>query len=592
MIKKASTEVPATTFEEIGLMPELLKALEEINFTTPTPIQAKTIPHLLESKGDLIALAQTGTGKTAAFSLPIIQKIERGQSNVQALVLCPTRELCLQITNDVNSFLKYVDGVSVTAVYGGEGMERQIRALKKGVQIVIGTPGRVNDMIRRKVLKLEKINTLVLDEADEMLNMGFKEELDEILAQTPGTQQTLLFSATMPKSIASIAHKYMKKPQEISAGTPNAAANKVEHQFYVVHARDKYAALRRILDFHPDIYGIVFCRTRNETAEITDKLIQDHYSAEAIHGDLSQSQRTDVMNRFRKKQTKILAATDVAARGIDVRDLTHIINFSLPDSSETYIHRSGRTGRADKSGISICIINMKETHKVRFIERKTNKAFQHKQIPSGEEICGKQLLNLIERIKNVEVNEAQIAQYLPIINEKLESLSREELIKKFVSIEFNRFLSFYKDAPNLNVSGSHASGGRQGDRSWDGDRRERHGSTNAVRLQISVGRRDGFTVKDLFAVFNKQPRLKQVEIGQIDLFNDFSVFEVSPGDEREVIEHFGTLSFHGKPVSINRDSGPRSSSQGRPARPSYNRSRSSSDRGPRRNNDRPPRGRR
>lgn len=552
--KPSETEAETLTFKEIGLSEEIVKALTDLKFVTPTPIQAKTIPHLLGSNEDLVALAQTGTGKTAAFSLPLIHKMDVHSKNVQAIILCPTRELCLQITKDIEKFIKYLPQIRVTAVYGGEGMDRQIRALKQGTQIVVGTPGRVNDLLnKKKVFKLDGITTLVLDEADEMLNMGFKEELDAILEQTPQEKQTLLFSATMPPSIASIARKYMKNAVQINAGKQNAGADKVNHEYYVVHARDKYEALRRILDATPDIYGIVFCRTRNETNDITDKLIQDHYSAEAIHGDLSQTQRGEVMNRFRKKQTQVLVATDVAARGIDVSDLTHIVNYTLADSPETYIHRSGRTGRAEKSGTSICILNMRELHKIREIERKSGKTFTKKPIPSGEEICEKQLFYLIEKIKSTEVNEVQIERYLPTIYESLESLNREELIKKLVSIEFNRFLSLYKNAQDLNV--------RVNERPGERFSNARGGSGNLSALNINLGRRDGFTVKDLLGAFNKL-KLNNVEVGKIKLFDNFSVFEVDTKHEQDVIKTFNGLDFNDKSVTIKPDHGASLSSGG------------------------------
>ncbi len=549
--KTSETETTITDFKQTGLSEPILRALTDLGFTKPTSIQAKAIPHLLDSKADLVALAQTGTGKTAAFSLPLIQNLNPMSRDVQAIILCPTRELCLQITSDIEKFIKYMPEVRVTAVYGGEGMEKQIRSLRRGTQIVVGTPGRVNDLLnKKKVFTLEAIQTLVLDEADEMLNMGFKEELDAILDQTPATKQTMLFSATMPRSIASIAQKYMKDAVQIRGERQDAGADKVEHEYYIVHARDKYEALRRILDATPDIYGIVFCRTRMETNDITDKLMEDHYSAEAIHGDLSQSQRTEVMNRFRKKQTQVLVATDVAARGIDVSDLTHIINYTMADSAETYIHRSGRTGRADKSGTSICILNMRESHKIREIERRSGKTFTKKPIPSGKEICEKQLFYLIEKIKTTEVDEVQIEQYLPTIYENLESLSREELIKKLVSIEFSRFLSLYKNAVDLNTNAnSNDRGARFG------------GGGKFVSLNINLGRRDDFTVKDLLGAFNKL-KLNKVEVGKIKLFDDFSVFEVDAKHAEDVTRTLNDLDFNDKKVSIRPDSGSSSGGSG------------------------------
>jgi len=451
-----------TTFQDLGLNPMLLQALAELGFETPTPIQDKTIPHLANSKKDLIALAQTGTGKTAAFALPVIQQLNTSHSHVQSLILCPTRELALQITNDINNYIKYLKGVKVTAVYGGERVDKQIRALKNKPQIVVGTPGRVNDLIKRRILKVESIQWLVLDEADEMLNMGFKEELNQILKNTPEDKQTLLFSATMNDPVRRIANNYMNKPEEITVGNKNRGADNVQHFFYVVQEKDRYQALRRIADMNPGIHGIVFCRTRRETQQVADKLVKDRYSAEAIHGEISQEQRTQVMNRFRDNKTQLLVATDVAARGIDVNGLTHIINYTPPESGEGYVHRSGRTGRANNSGLSILLINMREQHKIRILENKIGKKFEKGKVPSGEDICEKQLFQLVDKVKNTEVNEDRIGKYLELIGKKFEDMSREEVIKKFISAEFNRFLEHYKNADNLNASGKDTSGGGRG----------------------------------------------------------------------------------------------------------------------------------
>ncbi|RLD83641.1 MAG: ATP-dependent helicase, partial [Bacteroidetes bacterium] len=440
------------TFKETELNPEILKALDELGFVNPTPIQEKTIPHLLSSERDLVGFAQTGTGKTAAFGLPIIHQIDTKSKNVQAIILSPTRELCVQIAQDITNYAKYTKGLNVVAVYGGTSIDTQIRSLKKGAQIVVGTPGRTLDLIKRKKLKLSTVEYLVLDEADEMLTMGFKDDLDAILEGTPAEKQTLLFSATMPKEIANIAKKYMKDSVEISAGKKNIGAENVNHIYYMVNARDRYLALKRIADINPKIYGIVFCRTRRETKEVAEKLMGDGYNADALHGDLSQAQRDYVMSRFRTKKLQLLVATDVAARGLDVTDLTHIINYNLPDDLEVYIHRSGRTGRAGKKGISISIIHSRETGKIRMIQKKVGKTFEHIPVPSGKEICGKQLYNLIDKVEKIEVDESQIEQFLPEIYKKLDWLSREELIKHFVSAEFNRFLAYYKNAPDLNVS--------------------------------------------------------------------------------------------------------------------------------------------
>ena len=438
-------------FDEMGLDSSLLKAVKELGFTEPTPIQEKVIPKMLTEKKDLVAQAQTGTGKTAAFGMPIIQMVDIANKDTKSLVLCPTRELCVQITSDLKKYATYVDGLRVVPVYGGASIDTQIRSLKKGGQIVVGTPGRVRDLINRRVLKIQKINWLVLDEADEMLNMGFKEELDAILESTPEGKQTFLFSATIPKAILRIANNYMHQPDEISVGTKNAGAENVKHEYYVAHARHRYEVLKRIADMNPQIYGIVFCRTRRETKEVADKFMSDGYNADALHGDLSQSQRDFVMNRFRNRHIQMLVATDVAARGLDVNDLTHVINYNVPDDLEVYIHRSGRTGRAGKSGTSITIIHTRENRKIKELEKIAKKPFTRKMIPGGKEICKKQLFNLVDKVEKVELNDGQIEEFLPEIYKKLEWLSREDLIKHFVSVEFNRFLSYYKNAPDLNV---------------------------------------------------------------------------------------------------------------------------------------------
>ena len=440
------------TFEETGLNPLLLKAVTELGFTQPTPIQEQAIPNILASQRDLVALAQTGTGKTAAFGLPILHQTDLQSRTVQSLILCPTRELCLQISKDLESYAKYSPGLKIVAVYGGTDIMKQIRAIDRGAQIVVGTPGRSLDLIRRKVLQVSGIRHLVLDEADEMLNMGFQEDLDAILAGTPEDKQTLLFSATMPGEISRIAKKYMHDPAEISIGQRNAGASNVAHEFYMVQARDRYEALKRIADINPKIYGIVFCRTKRETQEIARKLSADNYNADAIHGDLSQAQRDDVMERFRAGEVQLLVATDVAARGIDVDDLSHVINYELPDDLEVYVHRSGRTGRAGKRGVAISIIHTREMRKISALERTVGKAFERKKVPTGREICEKQLFNLVDKVEQVEVDESQIESYLDVVYKKLGWMSREDLIKRFLSVEFNQFLAYYKGARDLNVA--------------------------------------------------------------------------------------------------------------------------------------------
>jgi len=439
------------TFRELGLPQYLLSAIKELGFEKPTPVQERIIPTLLENKEtNIVCLAQTGTGKTAAFGLPTLTALDTDNTNIQALVLSPTRELCKQITEDLKKYAQYKKGFAIVDVYGGAGIEMQIKALSRNPQIVVATPGRLLDMLRRKALTLEHISTLILDEADEMLNMGFKEELDEILAQTPKQKQTLLFSATLPVEVEKIANTYMNNPQIVTVGERNSGAQNVDHFYYVVHERDRYPALKRIVDYCSNMYGIIFCRTRRECGEVASALIKDGYNAEALHGDLSQQQRDLVMKRFKSKTVPLLVATDVAARGIDVHNLSHVINYNLPDEIEQYTHRSGRTGRADKSGKSIVLINIKEQHKIRRIEKMIQKTFTKSKVPTGSEVCSKQMLSLIEHISNVEVKE-QMEEYIPLMVEKWKNINAEDIILKLMSLEFNRFLDYYKNAPDLNL---------------------------------------------------------------------------------------------------------------------------------------------
>ena len=526
------------TFKETGLLEDILRATSELGFEEPTPIQEKIIPLILNSDDDLIALAQTGTGKTAAFGLPLIQLTDMESERIQTIVLCPTRELCMQITSDLTKYSKYSEGFEVVPVYGGADIRNQIKALKDGCQVVVGTPGRVMDLINRKVLKLAHIRYLVLDEADEMLNMGFKEDLDVILAETPAHKRTFLFSATMPGEIAAIARKYMDKPKEISVGSRNQGAENVRHEYYTVHARDRYLALKRIVDIYPNIYGIVFCRTRQITKEVADKLMTDGYNADALHGDLSQAQRDHVMNRFRLKQLQLLVATDVAARGLDVNDLTHIINYDLPDDNEIYIHRTGRTARAGKSGIAISIIHTREVRKIKDIERMTGKRFEAKKVPTGVEICEKQLFNLVDKVENIEVDDAQIEQFLPVIYKKLSWLSREELIKHFVSVEFNRFLAYYKNTPDL----SHEEG--------RDDYQKKPGKGSYSRFHINLGLSQGLNPPRLIGLINEQTRNRNIPVGKIDLLKNFSFFEVEKRYEDEVLRSFKKATFEGIKVHI------------------------------------------
>ena len=439
------------TFEELGIHPVHVDALKELGFEYPMPVQEKVIPLLLSGPVDIVALAQTGTGKTAAFGLPLIQMTNPHSKVPEALILAPTRELCIQIAGDLNDFAKNTDNLKILPVYGGSSMEVQIKALKKGVQIVVATPGRLCDLIRRKAIKLNEVKTVILDEADEMLNMGFVDSINDILSEVPKERATLLFSATMPNEVAVIARKYMRNPIEITIGDRNSGADNIKHLYYTVHAKDKYTALKRIVDYYPNIYGIVFCRTRKDTQEVADKLMHDGYNAESLHGDLSQAQRDMVMQKFRIRHVKLLVATDVAARGLDVDDLTHIINYNLPEDLLAYAHRSGRTGRAGKAGISILIINLKEKYLIKQIEKKIKKSFVAAKVPGGREICEKQLFNMIIKMEEVDIEHTEIDTYLPTIYRKLEWLDKEEIIKRFVALEFNRFLEYYKNARVINI---------------------------------------------------------------------------------------------------------------------------------------------
>ncbi|MEM9674837.1 MAG: DEAD/DEAH box helicase [Bacteroidota bacterium] len=528
-------------FQEMGLRPELLQAIEELGFTEPTPIQQQAIPVLISENRDLVALAQTGTGKTAAFGLPLLHLVSDDASQVQALVLCPTRELCLQITRDLDDLAKHLPDIRVAAVYGGASMDQQIRQLKRGVQIVVGTPGRVHDLIRRKVLKLDAVERLVLDEADEMLSMGFKEELEAIVDQTPEERQTLLFSATMPNSIAG---RFTKNPAEISVGSRNAGASTVKHIYYMVNARDRYAALKRIADLYPEIYGIVFCRTRQETKEVAEKLGADGYNADALHGDLSQAQRDYVMGRFRQKQLNMLVATDVAARGLDVNDLSHVINYNLPDDIEVYTHRSGRTGRAGRRGTSIAIIHRRETGRIKQIERMAKVSFERKPVPGGREICEKQLFHLVDRMEQIEVNEEQIEPYMSVIYKKLDWMSREDLIKRFVSVEFNRFLAYYENAPDLNVK-AEASRSERGSRQTE-KVRERRSKTNFTKFYLNIGGKHNMNPARLMGLINEYTNDSSIRIGKIDIEKNFTMFEIESKHEAVIEPAFNGATFAGQ----------------------------------------------
>jgi ATP-dependent RNA helicase DeaD len=554
-----------TNFKDIGVNKELLKSIREMGFETPTPTQEESIPHLLTSRQDLISLAQTGTGKTAAFGLPIIQQIDPKIKHVQAIVLCPTRELCIQIAKDLIAFSKYLDYVKVLPVYGGTNIENQIKSIKKGIQIIVGTPGRTKDLIKRKILKLDIVNRVVLDEADEMLSMGFKDDLDFILDKTSNNRQTMLFSATMSKEVISISKKYMKDAKEIAVAKINSAAKNVEHHIYDVSSRHKYEALKRIADYNPNIYGIVFCRTRRQTKEITNKFINDGYNADAIHGDLSQGQRDEVMSRFRDKSLQMLIATDVAARGLDVEDLTHIINYSLPDDPEIYTHRSGRTGRAGKSGISIAISNSRESRKIKSIENKSQIKFLKKEVPTGKDICSKQLFKLIEKIEKVKVDDKQIEPYLDDIYIKLEWLSREELIKHFVSAEFNKFLEYYKNSNNINNNGVKS----RSDSKFKNGRSNRN---SFINYSINIGRKKGVAPIELISLINRVMKSNQIEIGKIDIRGDHTIFEMDQSLSADLSKGIKKINFRGNDLSIEETD---DKIEARPSKQKRNKSRSS-----------------
>ncbi len=530
-------------FTEMGLIPELLQSVAEMGFQYPTPIQEKIIPQILTNHNDLVGLAQTGTGKTAAFGLPILQNIEMSGDDIQALILCPTRELCLQITNDFMSYARHLPAIKVSAVYGGASITAQIRELRDKPQIVAGTPGRILDMIKRKALKINNIKYLVLDEADEMLNMGFKNDMDAILENTPASKRTFLFSATMPVEIRDMALRYMHKPLEITVGKRNAGAENVFHYYYVVNPHDRYEALKRIIDFNPEIYGIIFCRTRNETKEIADKLMLEGYNADTLHGDLSQAQRDYVMNRFRLKHIQLLVATDVAARGLDVSDLTHIINYNLPDDMEVYTHRSGRTGRAGKEGISVSIISKREADKIRHLERSTGKHFIQQQVPGGNDICEKQLFSLIDKVEKIEVDESLIHKYLPVIFNKLAWLDREQLIKHFVSIEFNRFLNYYKNAADLSNVRTEAINKLTG----DGDRK-----MNFTRFHINIGSKNKLSAARLMGLINDQTKNRRIKFGKIEILNKFTIFEAESEAEKLILNSFDDCDFEGVTVIVEK----------------------------------------
>ena len=558
------------TFEELGVMPEICEAISELGFEHPMPVQEEVIPYLLGNGNDVIALAQTGTGKTAAFGLPIIQKVDPALPYAQALILSPTRELCLQIADDLASFSKYVEGLRVVPMYGGTSIENQIRNVRKGVHIIVATPGRLIDLMERGVVNLSTVRDVVLDEADEMLNMGFTDSINRILEDVPRDRNTLLFSATMSKEIARIAKNYLTEPHEIVIGNKNEGSENVNHVYYMVHAKDKYLALKRIADYYPNIYGIIFCRTRMETQEIADKLIQDGYNADALHGELSQQQRDLTMQKFRKRRIQLLVATDVAARGLDVDDLTHVINYGLPDDTENYTHRSGRTGRAGKRGTSIAIINLRERGRMREIEKVIGKEFVKGTIPTGKEICEKQLWKVIDDIEKTEVKEDDIAEFLPAIYRKLDWLDKEDIIRRVVTREFGRFVEYYSNAPEpepvaerkgspLNSPRGGASKGRDGHNpphsggargGRGGDRQSRTPEQGYARFFVNRGKRDGFYAAQVIDMVNRHVRHERIEMGRIDLMQNFSFFEVPESQADTVLRALSHAHVNGQHVVV------------------------------------------
>ncbi|MFL1012950.1 DEAD/DEAH box helicase [Flavisericum labens] len=530
-----------STFQDLGLNDNLLQAINDLGFETPSEVQQKAIPLLLDTEDDLVALAQTGTGKTAAFGFPMLQKIDIESRTTQGLILSPTRELCLQITNEMKLYGKYCKGLNVVAVYGGSSITDQAREIKRGAQIIVATPGRMKDMISRRLVDISKIEYAVLDEADEMLNMGFKEDITDILSHSPKDKSTWLFSATMPKEVAAIARNFMHKPNEITVGNKNESTSNVSHEYYLVNARDRYQALKRLADANPDIFSVVFCRTKRDTQKVAEQLIEDGYNAGALHGDLSQNQRDLVMNAFRKNQIQMLVATDVAARGIDVDDITHVINYQLPDEIETYTHRSGRTGRAGKTGVSMVIVSKSEVRKIKSIERIIKKQFEKKEIPDGMEICEVQLMSLANKIHNTEINH-EIDKYLLSINELFEDTTKDELIKKFFSVEFTRFFNYYNKAKDLNISVSASD--RDGGRDYKG------GSKDSTRYFINVGGKDGFDWMKLKDFLKEQLDLGRDDVFKVETKDSFSFFNTENELKEKVLAHFTDFKHEGRYVNV------------------------------------------
>lgn len=554
-------------FSELGLKKELLDAISDLGFVNAMPIQEQAIPYIKNDKRDLVGLAQTGTGKTAAFGLPILDQIDKDQKTTQALVIAPTRELCVQIANDLKNYSKYLYGLKIVPVYGGENIITQLRQLDVTPQIVVATPGRLIDLMNRKKVKVDAIRFLVLDEADEMLNMGFQEDIETIISSTPESRRTFLFSATMPKSVERIANQYMKEHEQITIGNRNSGNENVEHVYYMVAAKDRYEALKRVVDMNPDIYAIVFCRTRQETQDVADRLVKDGYDASSLHGDLSQAQRDAVMKKFREHSLQILVATDVAARGLDVNDLSHVINYNLPDDIESYTHRSGRTGRAGKKGVSVAIVHSKEKYRIKQIEKVIQREFKRESVPSGFDICKKQLFNLIAKMERVEVRDEQLDPLLPEIEKKLEWMQKGEIIRRFVSLEFNRFLDYYKQARDLNIEErTRDKEDKKGDKK--GDRRSRR-FEKMTHLKINMGKKDGMNPKHLLGMLNDVTGDKSISIGDIDVSLRYTFFDVQESAAQKVID-----AFKGTDVEVsvakgrdNRDRLPRTNNNGKHDRP-------------------------
>ncbi len=532
-----------TSFQDLGLHDALLQGIAALGFETPTPVQELVIPVALNSNDDFIALAQTGTGKTAAFGLPLLQRINPKEKNIQALVLCPTRELCVQVASDLVNYSQFAHQYKVVAVYGGASIETQIRQIKAGAQIVVATPGRLVDLLVRQVAHLEKVARVVLDEADEMLNMGFKEAVDIILEAVENREAIWLFSATMPEEVRAIAATYMNSPRELSVGKRNQTNENIVHQYYICRSEDRYAALKRVVDAHPGIYGLIFCRTKNDTKEVAEQMIRDGYDADALHGDLVQSDRDRVMQRFRERNLQLLIATDVAARGIDVSDISHVINYGLPDEPEVYLHRSGRTGRAGRTGVSLSIITPKFEEKIRQIERRTKATFTKLPIPTGFEVCESQLFHIIQNIHDQEVQHAEIEPFMPRIYEALKDISKEELIKRFASVEFNRFLSYYRNAPDINI---HAKGDKKGHHRGDVS-----ANGSMQRLFVNIGLMDGVNKKDFLYLLTREFRAPKNAIGDIDIKKSYMHFDIDPSFIREVRQGLEEFTINGRRVKVN-----------------------------------------